>query len=273
MRFDSGGKIMKKISILLVIAILLLSFVACANNEEEDLASIDNYMTSSKEEKLENGTVKFTEGPGETAIISDYIGIYTPHAEEIPTNLPKAKRTVIGIGDEAFYYCTALTEVIIPETVLYIGDWAFAGCTALETIVIPASVTSIGKGAFSGCTSLKTVIFEGNALTTLGDYAFIDCEVLSEIVLPEGLVSIGTEAFRDCVAITSLTTPSTLKTIGNMAFYNCEGLNAEGALTLSASIEEIGEFAFTGINKLYITAPADSYAAEYVSEMRDAEIE
>ena len=264
---------MKKLSILLVIALLLLSFAACAEKEEEDLASIDNYMAASKEEKLENGTVKFTEGPGDTAIISDYVGIYTPHVESIPSTLPEAKRTVIAIGNEAFYYCTALTEVIIPETVTYIGDWAFAGCTALEKIVIPASVTSIGKGAFSGCTSLKTVVFEGNALTSLGDYAFIDCESLSEIALPEGLVNIGTETFRDCVSITALSTPSTLKTVGDMAFYNCEGLNAKGALTLSASIEEIGEFAFTGINKLYITAPADSYAAEYVNEMRDVEIE
>jgi len=116
-------------------------------------------------------------------------------------------------------------------------------------------------------------VFEGNALTSIGDYTFIDCHGLATITLPEGLVSIGTECFRDCTAITSLTTPASLKTIGDMAFYNCEGLDAEGALVLSDSIEEIGEFAFTGINKLNITAPEDSFAAEYVNNMRATEEE
>jgi len=264
---------MKKLSILLIIALLLLSFAACSNQEDEDLASIDNYMASSNEEKLTNGTLKFIEGSGDTAIISDYVGVHTAHTEEIPEILPEAKRTVVGVGDEAFYYCTSLTEVILPSTVTYIGDWAFAGCTNLEKIVIPASVTSIGKGAFSGCTSLTTIVFEGNALTSIGDYTFIDCHGLATITLPEGLVSIGTECFRDCTAITSLTTPASLKTIGDMAFYNCEGLDAEGALVLSDSIEEIGEFAFTGINKLNITAPEDSFAAEYVNNMRATEEE
>ena len=54
-----------------------------------------------------------------------------------------------------------------------------------------------------------------------------------------------------------------------MAFYGCTALNSEGALTLSASIEKIGEFAFSGIDKNLISAPADSYAAKYVAEMRD----
>ena len=210
---------MKKLSVLLIIALLLVSLAACADDEGEDLASIGDYMAVSNEEVLDNGTLKFKEGAGDTAIISGYVGIHTAHSEQIPEVLPEAKRTVIGVGDEAFYYCTSLTEVILPSTVTYIGDWAFAGCTNLERIVIPASVTSIGKGAFSGCTSLTTIVFEGNALTSIGDYAFIDCHGLAAITLPEGLVSIGTECFRDCTAITSLTTPASLKTIGDMAFF------------------------------------------------------
>ena len=136
-------------------------------------------------------------------------------------------------------------------------------------IVIPASVTYIGKGAFNGCTSLKSVVFLGDEVKSIGDYAFNDCTSLETITINSGLETLGVQAFRDCTALKSFTSPATLKTIGDMAFYGCTGLNTNGALKLSASIEKIGEFAFGGIDKNLISAPADSYAAEYVSAMRE----
>jgi hypothetical protein len=71
-----------------------------------------------------------------------------------------------------------------------------------------------------------------------------------------------------------------------MAFYGCTGLNAEGALDLSASINitvdvddegnetvAIGEFVFAGINKDNIIVPedADSAIAKYVAAMKAAD--
>ncbi|MBQ8408766.1 MAG: leucine-rich repeat domain-containing protein [Clostridia bacterium] len=260
---------MKKLVIFILAALLATSLVACTASETNDLTSINDYVAPSFTEKVATGTISFEEGIGETAIISDYVGLYTAHEIVIPDTIQDRK--VISIGKEAFYYCTAATSIKIPDTVETIGDWAFAGCTSLETIVIPASVKSIGKGAFNGCTSLKSVVFEGNAVVTIGDYAFNDCTVLESITLPASVTAIGVEAFRDCEALTAFTAPESLKTIGDMAFYGCTGLNAEGALVLGESIEKIGEFAFADINKLYITAPAGSYAAEYVEEMRDFE--
>ena len=277
---------MKRFALILVSALLALSLVACASangGEEESSASVSDYMQASHEHKIysepdENGnttligTLTFEDGKGDTAIISDYIGTYDLHSIEIPAKVgtKDAERIVIGIGKEAFYYCTSLTAVVIPEGVTYIGDYAFAGCTGLTSVIIPASVETIGKGAFTGCSALTEVLIaDGSALTSIGDYAFNDCSALTDIALPEGLVSIGKEAFRDCSALASVNTPSTLKTIGDMAFYNCEGLNAPAALTLTAGIEEIGEYAFAGINKNYISAPEGSYAAQYVANMRD----
>lgn len=257
---------MRKISIVILAALLALSLVSCTA-EQSDLTSINDYMASATIYKTDTGTFTFAEGVGETAIITDYVGLYTLHEVDVPEVI--GERTVTSIGQEAFYYCTSATKINIPDTVVSIGDWAFAGCASLETIVIPASVTSIGKGAFNGCTSLKSVVFEGTKLKALGDYAFNDCSALESITLPEGLMSIGVEAFRDCEALTKITAPSTLKNVGDMAFYNCTGLNTEGALTLSSSIEEIGQFAFSGIDKNMISAPDGSYASEYVSEMRD----
>jgi hypothetical protein len=262
---------MKKIAVALVAIMLIFSFASCAE-QQQDLTSINDYVAPSYTYKIATGTLTFADTVGENATITDYVGLYTKHTVEVPEKVGSDKdgwRIITAIGKEAFYYCTAATSITIPDTVTSIGDWAFAGCTSLETIVIPASVTSIGKGAFNGCTALKSVIFEGTEIVSIGDYAFNDCTSLETIALPEGLTSIGIQAFCDCTSLKSATTPSTLKSIGDMAFYNCTGLNTDGALKLSASIEKIGEFAFTGIDKNLISAPADSYAAKYVAEMRD----
>lgn len=258
---------MKKIVLVILAALLATSLVACSASETNDLTSINDYMAPSYTEKIATGTITFADGVGETAIIADYVGLYTAHKIEIPATIQG--REVTAIGKEAFYYCTAATEIVIPATVETIGDWAFASCVNLETLVIPASVKTIGKGAFNGCTSLKTVVFEGAGAISIGDYAFNDCSALESITLPASLKTIGVEAFRDCEALASFTCPESLESIGNMAFYGCTALNADGALKLSASITEIGEFAFADTNKLYIHAPEGSYAAEYVAAMRD----
>lgn len=56
--------------------------------------------------------------------------------------------TVTTIGEEAFYACTTLTEIIIPNTVTKIEDYAFSFCISLKTCRIPSSVKSIGKDIF-----------------------------------------------------------------------------------------------------------------------------
>lgn len=263
---------MKKIALISLAALLALSLIACSPSGKDN-ASLDEYIAPDYTCKIATGTLTFEDSVGDTAIISDYSGLYTAHSVEIPEKVSNAtidERTVVGIGNEAFLSCTAITTVVIPNTVTYIGDWAFARCTSLETIVIPASVTSIGKGAFSECTNLKTIIFEeGSQLTSIGDYAFNDCSALTAIALPEGLNSIGLFAFNACSGLTSLKTPSTLTTIGDLAFYNCDGLDAEGALVLTEGITSIGKYAFAGISKHYIVAPEGSYAAKYVDAMID----
>ena len=61
------------------------------------------------------------------------------------------KYSVTSIGNNAFYRCTGLTSITIPNSVTSIGGSAFTGCVGLTSITIPNSVTSIGNGAFKGC--------------------------------------------------------------------------------------------------------------------------
>ncbi|MEE0916663.1 MAG: leucine-rich repeat domain-containing protein, partial [Alistipes sp.] len=61
------------------------------------------------------------------------------------------------IGDSAFWYCSSLTSVTIPNSVTEIGDSAFWYCSSLTSVTIPNSVTTIGNYAFFDCSSLKSV--------------------------------------------------------------------------------------------------------------------
>ena len=98
----------------------------------------------------------------------------------------------------AFYNCSTLLSVSIPEGVTTIGYVAFEGCGALESVSIPNSVTSIVGSAFYYCSSLTNVTIP-NSVTSIGDEAFSYCRSLSKIC---------------CNA----TTPPTA---GGSIFYNC----------------------------------------------------
>jgi len=65
--------------------------------------------------------------------------------------------TIKSIGDRAFFNCTNLTSITIPDSVTTIGTFAFYNCSSLESIVIPDSVHTINDHAFISCISLKSV--------------------------------------------------------------------------------------------------------------------
>ena len=78
-----------------------------------------------------------------------------------------------SIGEGAFYACSSLTEVTIPESVKSIGQQAFFSCTALEKVTIGEGVESIGHYAFDVCPLLTNIIYEGTTEpTTIGYAAF-----------------------------------------------------------------------------------------------------
>ena len=150
------------------------------------------------------------------------------------------------------------TAVVIPDTyeglpVTSIRNWAFWYCTSLTSITIPDSVTSIGLGAFTGCTSLTSVTI-GSGVTSIGDTAFVSCLSLERLTVAPGnsvyhsagncivetatgtliqgcnnsviptdgsVKSIGSSAFAGCTSLTSVIIPDSVTSIGDMAFVGC----------------------------------------------------
>ena len=152
-------------------------------------------------------------------------------------DIPNAVTT---IGNHAFWGCSGLTSIDIPNAVTTIGDWAFAGCTGLTSANIGNSVTEIGNSAFSGCTGLTSVTIP-NSVTTIGEQAFYGCSALTSVTIPNSVTTIGSEAFYGCSALTSVTIPNSVTTIGSEAFYGCSGLTS---ITIPNSVTTISNSTF-----------------------------
>ena len=173
--------------------------------------------------------------------------------------------SVTSIGERAFYDCSGLTSVTIPNSVTSIGYAAFANCSSLTSVTIPNSVTSIGKYAFYGCSRLTSVTIP-NSVTSIGDYAFYECSGLTSVTIGNSVTSIGRAAFYDCFSLTSVTIPNSVTSIGDYAFSQCSGLTS---VTIGNSVTSIGESAFEGCSGLTSVTIGNSVTSIGESAFKD----
>ncbi|MBR4506567.1 MAG: leucine-rich repeat domain-containing protein [Bacteroidales bacterium] len=68
---------------------------------------------------------------------------------------------VKAIGNHAFYECTGLASVVVPEGVASVRASAFRGCSGLTAISLPASLDSLYGYSLAYCTALAEVTVAG----------------------------------------------------------------------------------------------------------------
>lgn len=168
----------------------------------------------------------------------------------IPTsvNYNGGDYTVTSVGERAFFFCSSITSVIVPNSVKTIGNDAFYNCVGLVSINIPGNITSIGRNAFADCSGLVSLDIP-SSVTSIGEYAFSGCSDLASVNISKGITSIGTCTFQSCSSLKSIIIPTGVTSIGDRAFANCSGLTS---VAIPNSVKSIGNAAFSNCSELSI---------------------
>ncbi len=180
---------------MLVFLMLLTSMTALAYNFKSD--GLYYNILSETDRTVE---VTYYRNDGYGSYYNDAYGDI-----EIPSKLIYDRKTykVTSIGKYAFYKCSGLTSVTIPNSVTSIGISAFYNCSGLTSVTIGNSVTSIGYYAFDGCYGLTSVTIP-NSVTTIVQSAFSNCRGLTSVTIGNSVTSIGKYAFSGCSKLTSI---------------------------------------------------------------------
>jgi len=167
----------------------------------------------------------------------------------------KLSGAITAISKYAFYGCTELTSIIIPEEVTEISWAAFQNCTKLTEIHLPASLNKIEGNPFWGCENLTVItiaptnrtygckdriVYDKNekkalfaaqgitgsitipdGITALGESAFSYCTKLENVTILEGVTEIGRKAFQGCTKLTEIHLPASLNKIEGNPFSDC----------------------------------------------------
>ena len=183
--------------------------------------------------------------------------------------------TITNIANEAFLGCNGLSTIALPDSVETLGYRSFAYSYGLVSFFAGTGLRRICEDAFQQCSALEMcVLLEG--LEAIDEMAFSHCYSLPSLDLPASVVSIAPEAFyaatnlsrfgvapgspafaeRDGVLFSAdmqsllhfppaktgpYTIPNGVKTIGELAFVGCQGIDWG---PFPDSLETIEDFAF-----------------------------
>ena len=162
--------------------------------------------------------------------------------------------TVTNIGYGVFYRCNVLTSVTIPNGVTNIGSEAFYSCSSITSITIPESVTSIGQDAFEYCSSLTSIVwnarycndFSTNDILSPANGPFDGCPIRS-FTIGEDVEILPAALCHGMKDIQSITIPKNVRKIGDYTFQGCSSLTS---ITIPNSVTNIGQSAFKGCSSL-----------------------
>lgn len=205
-----------------------------------------------------------------------------PWEESFPSQIYIAEG-VTGIGNYTFANNNNLKKVVFQDAskLTYVGSYAFNGDSRAQftdegnsdaggddpTRILDLShVERMGENAFYNCDGIKGVELSGNIIAVetnkdggteeinkkIPNHAFESCNALTSITVPEGIETIGTAAFAGCTQASSITLPNSLVTIGDRAFMcSIDGANRSlTSLTIPENVKNIGASAFYGYKAL-----------------------
>ena len=134
---------------------------------------------------------------------------------------------VKAIDAQAFMSCDMITGVSVPEGVTSIGRMAFAFCSALDSIVLPTTLESIGSMAFTG-----TAYYSDNSNINDQGLMIIDHYIIAArpnisttVSVPTGILGLGNMAFYNCQQMPKVIIPTSVRFIGENTFSSCTGLD------------------------------------------------
>ena len=128
-----------------------------------------------------------------------------------------------SIGKGAFYGCSALSDIKIPEGISCVDMYAFGGCTNLKNVTFDERTVSssymlnlwIDEYAFSGCTSIKNIELPTH-MNRLGEGAFKNCTSLETVKIRESNVTIDgirQETFKGCTSLREVYIPQRVQRV------------------------------------------------------------
>ena len=151
--------------------------------------------------------------------------------QENSSCVPQSLKTVIinnmtRVWDYAFYGCSGIENIVIPQSATIVGSYAFYGCESLTGFELSDLTISIGDYAFFGCESLRFIKIP-DIVSSLGEYTFAESGLINISFHEESMFSVlGTGMFNNCKALASIEIPSSVTSIGGGAFSGCTNLQS-----------------------------------------------
>jgi hypothetical protein len=190
--------------------------------------------------------------------------------------------TITSVDDYAFYNCTELNSISLPNTIDTIGTSAFYYCSSLTSLSLPTSVLLIKSPTFTYCTNLNSISIDNSNLnytcidgilfnkdktnliffppnktdTTysftstinkISTNAFTKCNNLKRITIPSTVLSIGLSVFSSCQRLKYISIESGITEICNYTFSDCDSLTS---VVIPNTVTTIGKYAFNGCKLL-----------------------
>lgn len=196
---------------------------------------------------------------------------------------------ITSIGNNAFYGCTGMAELILPSSLSSIGSYAFQNCSGLNWVkisdlnawyaidfanayanplyyadhlyvntnevvglTVTSNISEIKDYAFVGYIGLHSVNF-GSSVTSIGNQAFMNCTGLTSVTIGNSVNTIGNEAFKDCTNLTSVTlNNSAIASADYTSSNNLKTIfgNQVTNYTFGAIVYSIGKYACYGCTGL-----------------------